>query len=98
MASFYLVRVGRIGLPSHPWQGRVLPLNHGRKQGYYTLFALFSQEDVQYYLIYRKISCIVFQQSKALIVPENVICTRSETDITTVFGTVVLGSSPSGCT
>jgi hypothetical protein len=24
------VRVGRIGLPSHPWQGRVLPLNHTR--------------------------------------------------------------------
>ena len=24
------VRVGRIELPSHPWQGRVLPLNHTR--------------------------------------------------------------------
>lgn len=24
------MRVGRIGLPSHPWQGRVLPLNHTR--------------------------------------------------------------------
>jgi hypothetical protein len=24
------VRVGRIGLPSRPWQGRVLPLNHAR--------------------------------------------------------------------
>ena len=25
-----LVRPGRIELPSHPWQGRVLPLNHDR--------------------------------------------------------------------
>ena len=25
------VRLGRIELPSHPWQGRVLPLNHNRK-------------------------------------------------------------------
>ena len=25
------MRLGRIELPSHPWQGRVLPLNHGRK-------------------------------------------------------------------
>ena len=24
------MRVGRIELPSHPWQGRVLPLNHTR--------------------------------------------------------------------
>ena len=24
------VRAGRIGLPSRPWQGRVLPLNHAR--------------------------------------------------------------------
>jgi hypothetical protein len=24
------VRIGRIELPSHPWQGRVLPLNHIR--------------------------------------------------------------------
>ncbi len=31
--SFYsLVRVGRIELPSHPWQGRVLPLNHTRNE------------------------------------------------------------------
>ena len=28
---FIVVRPGRIGLPSHPWQGRVLPLNHDRK-------------------------------------------------------------------
>lgn len=28
----------------------------------------------------------------------SVICTRGEKDITTVFGTVVGGSSPSGCT
>src|SRR3989338_7844087 len=27
---FILVRVGRIELPSHPWQGRILPLNHTR--------------------------------------------------------------------
>ena len=27
---FSFVRVGRIELPSHPWQGRVLPLNHTR--------------------------------------------------------------------
>jgi hypothetical protein len=27
---FLYVRVGRIELPSHPWQGRVLPLNHTR--------------------------------------------------------------------
>ena len=27
----FVVRAGRIGLPSHPWQGRVLPLNHARK-------------------------------------------------------------------
>ena len=26
------MRVGRIGLPSHPWQGRVLPLNHTRRR------------------------------------------------------------------
>ncbi len=26
-----VVRLGRIELPSHPWQGRVLPLNHSRK-------------------------------------------------------------------
>ncbi len=26
----FFVRVGRIELPSHPWQGRVLPLNHTR--------------------------------------------------------------------
>ena len=25
-----LVRAGRIELPSRPWQGRVLPLNHAR--------------------------------------------------------------------
>ena len=25
-----MVRPGRIELPSHPWQGRVLPLNHDR--------------------------------------------------------------------
>ena len=28
--SIVIVRVGRIELPSHPWQGRVLPLNHTR--------------------------------------------------------------------
>ncbi len=27
----YFVRPGRIELPSHPWQGRVLPLNHDRR-------------------------------------------------------------------
>ena len=27
---FFLVRAGRIELPSRPWQGRVLPLNHAR--------------------------------------------------------------------
>ena len=27
----FSVRVGRIELPSRPWQGRVLPLNHTRK-------------------------------------------------------------------
>src|SRR3989338_11319082 len=27
-----LVRPGRIELPSHPWQGRVLPLNHDRAE------------------------------------------------------------------
>ena len=26
----FFVRVGGIGPPSHPWQGRVLPLNHTR--------------------------------------------------------------------
>lgn len=30
LESFYVVRVGRIELPSRPWQGRVLPLNHAR--------------------------------------------------------------------
>lgn len=30
-AFCFVVRVGRIELPSHPWQGRVLPLNHTRK-------------------------------------------------------------------
>ena len=34
-ASLHLVRVGRIELPSHPWQGRVLPLNHTRNFFYY---------------------------------------------------------------
>lgn len=28
----FLVRVGRIELPSAPWQGAVLPLNHTRNQ------------------------------------------------------------------
>jgi hypothetical protein len=37
-AAFVLiVRVGRIGLPSHPWQGRVLPLNHTRNVVHYKL-------------------------------------------------------------
>lgn len=26
----FVVRVGRIELPSRPWQGRILPLNHTR--------------------------------------------------------------------
>lgn len=30
------MRLGRIELPSHPWQGRVLPLNHNRN-----IFVLF---------------------------------------------------------
>ena len=28
--SANLVRAGRLELPSRPWQGRVLPLNHAR--------------------------------------------------------------------
>lgn len=28
LGSNFRVRVGRIELPSHPWQGCVLPLNH----------------------------------------------------------------------
>ena len=28
------VRAGRIELPSRPWQGRVLPLNHARKSNH----------------------------------------------------------------
>lgn len=28
------VRIGRIELPSHPWQGRILPLNHIRRASF----------------------------------------------------------------
>jgi hypothetical protein len=31
MALCWSVRAGRIELPSRPWQGRILPLNHARK-------------------------------------------------------------------
>ncbi len=30
MGILIFVRVGRIELPSRPWQGRILPLNHTR--------------------------------------------------------------------
>lgn len=32
------VRVGRIELPSHPWQGRVLPLNQHRIETLYMFY------------------------------------------------------------
>ena len=36
------VRVGRIELPSHPWQGRVLPLNHTRNKSNITYYFDFT--------------------------------------------------------
>ena len=38
------MRVGRIELPSHPWQGRVLPLNHTRNVIHYTQKLFFLQQ------------------------------------------------------
>ncbi len=35
-AFSYLVRIGRIELPTRPWQGRVLPLNHIRYEGHHS--------------------------------------------------------------
>ncbi len=41
-AFFYFVRVGRIELPSRPWQGRILPLNHTRK------FSDYNKESIKF--------------------------------------------------
>lgn len=41
LCSFFVsVRIGRIELPIRPWQGRVLPLNHIRYAGHYSIRAL----------------------------------------------------------
>ena len=48
---------------------------------------------------YSSIFCLDLQNALngSIVFPLR-FCTRGEMDITTVFGTVVLGSSPSGCT
>jgi hypothetical protein len=39
------VRVGRIELPSRPWQGRILPLNHTR-------ISLFNRASIRHFTFY----------------------------------------------
>ena len=70
------MRRGRIELPSHPWQGRILPLNHTR------------------YKYDTSIRYMDFFYNKAYTQLITEICSCGEMDITTVFGTVFVGSNP----
>src|SRR5690606_31640734 len=97
MRNVVCVRVGRIELPSHPWQGCILPLNHTRKIVLGSTIRILTQNRKfttrRYYLIH---TCVI-----AFVTSTRYYCvvsTRGEMDITTDFGSVVLGSSPGGCT
>ena len=49
LRHFYrpIVRVGRIELPTQPWQGRVLPLNHTRNF-VFKLYTIFNTYTIYY--------------------------------------------------
>ena len=56
------VRVGRIELPSRPWQGRILPLNHTRKLSTDILYIFFIFLEEAFFdyklLIYIQTACV----------------------------------------
>ena len=77
------VRVGRIGLPPTDWQPVVLPLNHTRELND---------------------NSVIEEKNRVLLYDSHTVdlsadtSTRGEMDIMTDFGSVVVGSSPAGCT